>query len=85
MEKEYHTLNEGIPPGRKSYENKICMDTHQDKEELNIWIGHHETIPVEGIVGQKPTKTKQVFVSQVVHLSRKDAQNLVEEITHRLF
>ena len=81
MDKEYHTLNEGIPPVKeKRGGNTVGMDTGNNRQWLHLWIGHHEKVKVEGRKTKRP-----VFVSQSVHLSRQDALNLIEEIQHRLF
>lgn len=81
MDKEYHTLNEGIPAFEPKGGNIVGMDTGNNKQWLHLWIGHHEK-KVGKIKGRK-TKVP-VFVGQSVHLSRQDALNLIEEIVHRL-
>lgn len=63
MDKEYHTLHEGIPKGAPS----IGMDTGRNREWLHLWI--------------HASKRKSISV----RLTRQDALNLIEEITHRLF
>lgn len=80
INKEYHTLNEGIPAEETKGGNIVAMATGNNKQWLHLWIGHHERVKVEGRKTKRP-----VFVSQSVHLSRQDALNLIEEIKHRLF
>lgn len=76
MEKEYHTLNEGIPVNsREENKSHIGIDTKQNRNGLHLWIGKHEI----------NRENESTFVSQSVHLSREDAWNLIEEIKHRLF
>ena len=76
MEKEFHTLNEGIPINTKNNENHLGMDTKNNREGLHIWIGHKE---------QKDSNAEVTFVSQSIHLTRQEAFNLIEEIRKRLF
>lgn len=80
MDKQYHTLNEGIPVEVPKGGNYIGMDTGNNREWLHLWIGHHDRVKVEGRKTKRP-----VFLSQSVHLSRQDALYLIEEIKHRLF
>lgn len=81
MEREYHTLNEGIPAEESRGGNTIGIDTGNNKAWLHLWVGHHKQkrVRVEG----KRIKM-EVFVGESVHLTRQDALNLIEEIKHRL-
>jgi len=77
LHKELHSLNEGIPSGNDTH-NHVGMDTLNNREGIHLWIGHHKSVKIKG-------KSESVFESQSVHLTREDAQNLIEEIRHRLF
>jgi len=67
-----------IPEERNEGGNHIGMGTLNRREGLHLWIGHHEKI--ESAEGKET-----IFVKQSVRLTRKDAQNLVDEINERLF
>lgn len=68
-----------IPEERKVGDNHIGMGTLNRRNGLHIWIGHHEKIKEEN------EEEKIVFIEQSVHLNRKDAQTLIDEINERLF
>lgn len=87
MEKEYHTLNEGIPiqqtavttgplPVIYAITPQIGMGTNQDREGLHFWISRPK---------ENPQPDESPVESMSVHLTRRDALNLIEEIRHRLF
>ena len=71
MDKEYHSLNEGIP--KSSRIPHIGMDTKQNRNGLHFWIGG------------KPEHVQDDYYLTSVHLTREDAMNLIEEMRHRLF
>lgn len=74
LDKKLHTLNSNIPADVKQGDNRIGMDTKPQKKGLHLWIGNYiET----GVI--------PFFTFKTVHLTRKDARNLIEEIQHRLF
>jgi hypothetical protein len=62
--------------------NHIGMDTKYRRNGLHLWIGRHmPNMYKEGSLKDVET----VFQSKSVHLTREDAQNLVDEINRRLF
>lgn len=72
MDQKYHTLNEGIPA--RPTLSHIGMDTNNHREGLHLWISHHDD-----------DEDDAPLLSLSVHLTRKEAMNLIEEINHRLF
>lgn len=67
-------------------ENKIGMDTGNNRDWLTLWIGRR--VEIEDRVrrkGKKKEPKSTVFASIGVTLSRDDAWNLIEEIKERLF
>lgn len=72
MHPQFHTLNEGIPADTRT-KPYIGMDTMPMREGLHVWV----VSPPQNEGGP------QIITS--VNLTRQDAKNLIEEITHRLF
>jgi len=81
---KYHTLNGGIPTKTPANvgENSIGMDTGCQRNWLHLWIGHHRPATKKE---KKDGMEDDIWVSESVHLSREDAQHLVDEINERLF
>ena len=80
-----HTLNgNNIPAEAKGYpeKNRIGMDTGHRRNFLQLWIGRRRPTTEEE---KKNGLGADVFVSESVHLTREDAERLIEEIEERLF